>query len=65
MSDPRTPTMPGEPIVDLTARIEFHLERLAAGHDPFGHLFAIERLARAARAEWWEEQRELEEEHRR
>jgi hypothetical protein len=35
-----------------TARIESHLARLAAGHDPFGHLFAIERLARAARAEW-------------
>jgi hypothetical protein len=34
------------------ARISVHLERLAAGHNPFGHLFAIERLARAARAEW-------------
>jgi len=34
------------------ARISVHLDRLAAGHDPFGHLFAIERLARAARAEW-------------
>jgi hypothetical protein len=36
------------------ARIEAHLARLAQGHDPLGHLFAIERLARAARAEWWE-----------
>ena len=34
------------------ARIEAHLDRLATGHDPFGHLYAIERLARAARAEW-------------
>jgi len=35
-------------------RIEGHLARLAQGHDPMGHLFAVERLARAARAEWWE-----------
>jgi hypothetical protein len=34
------------------ARIGAHLERLAQGHDPYGHLLAIERLARAARAEW-------------
>ncbi|MGA2514229.1 MAG: hypothetical protein ABSG37_11505 [Candidatus Limnocylindrales bacterium] len=34
------------------ARISVHLDRLTQGHDPFGHLFAIERLARAARAEW-------------
>lgn len=32
-------------------RIELHLGRLAGGHDPLGHLFAVERLARAARAE--------------
>jgi chorismate-pyruvate lyase len=37
-------------------RIEAHLARLAQGHDPLGHLLAIERLARAARAEWWEQQ---------
>jgi hypothetical protein len=42
------------------ARIEAHLARLAQGHDPFGHLFAIERLARAARAESWASQREAE-----
>ena len=42
------------------ARIEAHLARLAQGHDPFGHLFAIERLARAARAESWASQRETE-----
>jgi hypothetical protein len=35
------------------ARIESHRDRLRRGHDPMGHLFAIERLARAARAEWW------------
>lgn len=35
-------------------RIEAHLVRLRQGHDPFGHLFAIERLARAARADWGE-----------
>ena len=33
------------------SRIEAHLVRLAQGHDPMGHLFWIERLARAARAE--------------
>jgi len=42
------------------ARIEAHLVRLAQGHDPLGHLFAIERLARAARAEWWEAGRRTE-----
>jgi hypothetical protein len=43
-----------------TARIELHLARLADGHDPFGHLISIERLARAARAEWQEKQRSSE-----
>ena len=42
------------------ARISVHLDRLAAGHDPFGHLFAIERLARVARAESWEARRQTE-----
>ena len=42
------------------ARIEAHLARLAAGHDPLGHLFGIELLARAARAEWWVAEREAE-----
>jgi hypothetical protein len=32
-------------------RIDAHLLRLAQGHDPMGHLFGIERLARGARAE--------------
>ena len=38
-------------VQDYVARIEVHLARLAAGHDPMGHLFGIERLARGARAE--------------
>jgi hypothetical protein len=42
---------------DVIARyrplIEAHLVGLTAGHDPFGHLFAVERLARAARADLW------------
>jgi hypothetical protein len=42
------------------AKIEVHLARFAHGHDPLGHLFGIERLARAARAEWWEAEREAE-----
>jgi hypothetical protein len=44
------------------ARIEAHLTRVSQGHDPFGHLFAIERLARAARAEWWTTERQAERE---
>lgn len=47
------------------ARIVAHLTHLAQGHDPMGHLFAVERLARSARAEWWETQRESEPERRR
>jgi hypothetical protein len=40
------------------AKIRAHLVRLADGHDPMGHLFAIERLARVARAEWGEAERQ-------
>jgi hypothetical protein len=40
------------------ARIAAHLVRFADGHDPMGHLYAIERLARVARIEWWEAQRQ-------
>jgi hypothetical protein len=46
-------------------RIGAHLTHFSHGHDPMGHLFAVERLARSARAEWWETQRESEPEHRR
>lgn len=45
-------------------RIEAHLVRLAQRHDPMGHFFAIERLARSARAEWWATQRGNEQERR-
>ena len=38
------------------SRIEVQLIRLAEVHDPMGHLLRIERLARAARAEWPEDQ---------
>jgi len=41
-----------EAIERYVARIEAHLVRLAEGHDPLGHLFGIERLARGARSEW-------------
>ena len=47
----------GELAEQYVARIEVHLARLAQGHDPFGHLFAVERLARAARAESWKAER--------
>lgn len=43
---------PVEHIEHQLTWIGAHLERLAQGHDPYGHLLAIERLARAARAEW-------------
>ena len=42
------------------ARIEAHLVRLAQGRYLMGHLFAIELLARVARAESWEAQRQTE-----
>jgi hypothetical protein len=41
------------PVEHYLARIDSHLARLTSGHDPIGHLFAIERLARAARIDWW------------
>jgi hypothetical protein len=42
-----------EVVERYAVRIEAHLVRLAQGHDPLGHLFGIERLARSAKAEWW------------
>jgi hypothetical protein len=42
------------------ARIEDHLACMAKGHDPLGHLFGIERLARVARSEWWAVERDAE-----
>lgn len=44
----------GDIVRRYVVTIEAHLVRIAAGHDPMGHLFGIERLARGARAEWWE-----------
>jgi hypothetical protein len=53
MSDLQAPVPRGELTERYVARIEAHLVRLRDGHDPIGHLFAIERAARVARAEWW------------
>jgi hypothetical protein len=57
VSGPQTPVGRCELAEAYAARIEAHLTRLAQGHDPQGHLFSIERLARAARAERWAAQR--------
>jgi hypothetical protein len=53
-----------EAVRHYVAKIEAHLARLAAGHDPMGHLFGIERLARGARAELWWTRREHEQARR-
>lgn len=58
VSGPHAPVARSEPAERYAARIEGHLARLAQGHDPMGHLFAVERLARAARTELWEAQRQ-------
>ena len=47
-----------DPIEHYVARLREHFARHQAGHDPLGHLFAIERLARAARSEAWTAARE-------
>jgi hypothetical protein len=52
MSGTDTSAVPSKAIERYMARIEEHLVRLAEGHDPVGHLFGIERLARGARSEW-------------
>jgi hypothetical protein len=60
MNGTHAPAAPSEAVERYLSRIEAHLVRLAEGHDPMGHLYGIERLARGARAEWWEEQRRRE-----
>lgn len=57
MSDAQAPAVACESVERYVSRIEEHLVRFAEGHDPLGHLFAIERLARAARADWLEDRR--------
>jgi hypothetical protein len=64
MSGLQAPGARGELTERYVARIEAHLVRLRDGHDPMGHLFAIERLARGARAEWWAEQHSPDRERR-
>jgi hypothetical protein len=64
MSEPHAPVEHLELAEEYVARIEAHIARLAHGHDPLGHLFGIERLARAARAEWREQQRQVEHDRR-
>jgi|GEM_PF-3339187 hypothetical protein len=62
MNEVRAPAVRSELADVYLARIAAHLTRVSQSHDPFGHLFAIERLARAARAEWWTTQRQAERE---
>ena len=54
MNGAHVPAAPGDVVERYVVRIEAHLVRLAEGHDPMGLLLGIERLARSARAEWWE-----------
>ena len=62
MSGTHAPAARNEAVERYFSRIDAHLARLADGHDPIGHLFGIERLARAARAEWRDERRRIEQE---
>jgi hypothetical protein len=65
MNGTRASVVRSEAIERYVARIEEHLVRLAEGHDPLGHLFGIERLARCARSEWLETLRGAERERHR
>jgi hypothetical protein len=64
MNSAHASAVPSEAVERYLSRIEAHLVRLSAGRDPMGHLFGIERLARAARAEWREAQRSPDRERR-
>ncbi len=50
-----TPVIHNSSFERWRTQVSHHLERLGSGHDPWGHMFAIERLARARRAEWMTE----------
>lgn len=58
MNSANAPAIPDETIERCRIRVAAHIERLGLGQDPFGHLFAIERLARSARADWCAAQRQ-------
>jgi hypothetical protein len=65
MSATHAPIVHSELAEKYVIRIEARLARLDQGHDPLGHLFAIERLARAARAESQASKREADPERHR
>ena len=58
MNPGSAPAIRDEAIERCLTRLRAHVGRLAGGQDPFGHLFAIERLARSARADWSAVQRQ-------
>ena len=62
MNGTEAPLARSEAVERYVSRIEAHLVRLAEGHDPLGHLFGIERLARGARSECRELLRQAERE---
>jgi len=62
MSGTQAPAVPSDTVERYLSRIEAHLVRLREGHDPMGHFFGIERLARGARSECRELLRQAERE---
>ena len=62
MNHTDVPGAANEAVERYLSRIEAHLVRLREGHDPMGHLFGIERLARSARSECRELLRQAERE---
>jgi hypothetical protein len=65
MNSTHAPEARSQAVERYISRIEAHLVRFAEGHDPLGHLFGIERLARGARSEWREILHEAERERHR
>jgi hypothetical protein len=51
--EPRPPAL----VDAYSRRMSEHLDALAMGLDPWRHLLSIERIARAARSEFWETRR--------